>query len=44
MMNKNIFVACDLSSQKETLDLLELVHNENFRNKNWTSIYHPKKP
>ena len=28
MMNKNIFVACDLSSQKETLDLLELVHNE----------------
>ena len=28
MMNKNIFVACDLSSQKETLYLLELVHNE----------------
>ena len=28
MTNKNIFVACDVSSQKEILDLLELVHKE----------------
>jgi len=28
MTNKNIFVACDISSQKEVLDLLELVHEE----------------
>ena len=27
-MNKNIFVACDVSSQKEILDLLELIHND----------------
>ena len=27
-MNKNIFVACDVSSQKEILDLLELVHKD----------------
>ena len=26
MKNKNIFVACDVSSQKEILDLLELIH------------------
>ena len=26
MANKNIFVACDVSSQKEILDLLELIH------------------
>jgi|TARA_B100000795_G_C22692750_1_gene396273 orotidine-5'-phosphate decarboxylase len=26
MTNKNIFVACDFSSQKEILDLLELIH------------------
>ena len=26
MTNKNIFVACDVSSQKEILDLLELIH------------------
>ena len=28
MTNKNIFVACDLSSQKETLDLLESIHED----------------
>ena len=28
MTNKNIFVACDVSTQKEILDLLELVHKE----------------
>jgi len=28
MTNKNIFVACDISSQKETLDLLELIHED----------------
>ena len=27
-MNKNIFVACDVSSQKEILDLLSQIHNE----------------
>ena len=27
-MNKNIFVACDVSSQKEIIDLLELIHND----------------
>ena len=26
--NKNIFVACDVSSQKEILDLLDLVHKD----------------
>ena len=28
MTNKNIFVACDVSSQKEILDLLELIHGD----------------
>ena len=28
MTNKNIFVACDVSSQKEILDLLELIHED----------------
>jgi orotidine-5'-phosphate decarboxylase len=28
MMNKNIFVACDVSSQKEIIDLLELIHKD----------------
>ena len=28
MGNKNIFVACDVSSQKEILDLLELIHED----------------
>jgi orotidine-5'-phosphate decarboxylase len=28
MMNKNIFVACDVSSQKEILELLELIHED----------------
>ena len=28
MTNKKIFVACDVSTQKEILDLLELIHNE----------------
>ena len=28
MKNKNIFVACDFSTQKETLDLLELIHED----------------
>jgi len=28
MTNKKIFVACDVSSQKEILDLLELIHEE----------------
>ena len=28
MINKNIFVACDVSSQKEILDLLELIHED----------------
>ena len=28
MMNKNIFVACDISSQKEILALLELIHKD----------------
>ena len=28
MTNKNIFVACDLSSQKEILDLLESIHED----------------
>jgi len=28
MTNKNIFVACDVSSQKEIVDLLELIHND----------------
>ncbi|WP_143323754.1 orotidine 5'-phosphate decarboxylase / HUMPS family protein [Candidatus Pelagibacter communis] len=28
MMNKNIFVACDVSSQKEILELLSKIHNE----------------
>jgi orotidine-5'-phosphate decarboxylase len=27
-MNKNIFVACDVSSQKEILDLLSKIHKE----------------
>ena len=27
-MNKNIFVACDVSSQKEILNLLELIHED----------------
>ena len=29
MTNKNIFVACDLSKQKDILDLLELIHEDN---------------
>tara|TARA_B110000967_G_C18634799_1_gene435513 strand:- start:85 stop:762 length:678 start_codon:yes stop_codon:yes gene_type:complete len=28
MTNKNIFLACDVSSQKEMLDLLELIHED----------------
>ena len=28
MMNRNIFVACDISSQKEIIDLLELIHED----------------
>ena len=28
MTNKNIFVACDVSSQKEMLNLLELIHKD----------------
>ena len=28
MTNKNIFVACDVSDQKEILDLLELIHKD----------------
>jgi orotidine-5'-phosphate decarboxylase len=28
MINKNIFVACDVSSQKEILNLLELIHED----------------
>ena len=28
MINKNIFVACDVSSHKEILDLLELIHED----------------
>jgi len=28
MKNKNIFVACDVSSQKEILDLLKLIHED----------------
>ena len=28
MINKNIFVACDVSSQNEILDLLELIHED----------------
>ena len=28
MTNKNIFVACDVSSQKEILNLLELIHED----------------
>ena len=28
MMNKNIFVACDVSSHKEIIDLLELIHED----------------
>ena len=28
MTNKNIFVACDISGQKEILDLLELIHED----------------
>ena len=28
MTNKNIFVACDVSSQREILDLLELIHED----------------
>ena len=28
MANKNIFVACDVSSQEEILDLLELIHED----------------
>lgn len=28
MKNKNIFIACDVSSQKEILDLLELIHED----------------
>ena len=28
MTNKNIFVACDVSDQKEILDLLELIHQD----------------
>ena len=28
MTNKNIFVACDVSSQEEILDLLELIHED----------------
>jgi len=28
MMNRNIFVACDVSSQKEIIDLLELIHED----------------
>ena len=27
-MNKNIFVACDVSTQKEILDLIELIHED----------------
>ena len=27
-MHKNIFVACDISSQKETLDLLNKIQNK----------------
>ena len=28
MTNKNIFVACDVSSQKEILNLLDLIHSD----------------
>ena len=28
MINKNIFVACDVSSQKEIIDLLNLIHSD----------------
>ncbi len=30
MANKNIFVACDVSSQKEILELLDLIHDDIF--------------
>ena len=30
MLNKKIFVACDVSTQKEVLDLLELIHEDIF--------------
>jgi hypothetical protein len=39
-MNKNIFVACDVSSQKEILDLISKIHNEISGIKNRTSIYY----
>ena len=28
MTNKNIFLSCDVSSQKEIIDLLELIHED----------------
>ena len=28
MMNKNIFVACDISSQKEVIDILEKIQDD----------------
>ena len=28
MINKSIFIACDVSSQKEIIDLLELIHED----------------
>ena len=28
MVNKNIFIACDVSSQKEILELLDIIHDE----------------
>ena len=31
MTNKNIFVACDVSSQKEIIKLLELIPEDNRR-------------
>ena len=41
-MNKNIFVACDVSSQKEILDLLSKIHNEISGIKIGSSIYYSK--
>ena len=29
-MNKNIFVACDISSQKEVIDILEKIQDDNY--------------
>ena len=39
-MNKNIFVACDVSSQREIIELLSKIYEETFRGSVSDAIEH----